>query len=198
MLKRAASKCSGAWQRIAVPGARADAAGVIQNGNFRRVGTTYARSFATEEGTPKPRLGVESKPEGNEQPPKPRPQLVQYEQALWTSIWTPSLKEPAAADKVERQKAGDADILPRVKLERFLRSCGMPSAFFSYKELNEAADPLEKFICTVRAAGRASEGRGASRFDATQQACHRWIDDYMILHIHERKMHEKARPRVKD
>ena len=169
--------------------------GAVQRGPIAQLAGS-ARSFATEEGS-----RVLRKPEGTEQHPAKRPQLAEYEQALRTSMRTPSLEKqaPDAAGNVGTPKAGNADILPRVKLERFLKRMNMPSASFSYIEERDAPSlPPEEVICTVRASGRVSKGRGTSRFDATQQACHQWIDDYMDLHKQEKRMRAKTNPTVKD
>ena len=103
----------------------------------------------------------------------------------------------------QQQKGKDGEdaetLLPRVRLERFLRRHRQPSvsrapcartwhcinsvtdaprlqATFTYTEERDAPNlPPVSVVCSIRAAGRGAEGRGESRFDATQQACHQWL-----------------------
>ena len=125
-------------------------------------------------------------------------ELSEYERALRMT-----LKEK------QQQKGKDGEdaetLLPRVRLERFLRRHRQPSvscapcaptwhcinsvtdasrrqATFTYTEERDAPNlPPVPVVCSIRAAGRGAEGRGESRFDATQQACHQWLQVFHRL-----------------
>lgn len=122
--------------------------------------------------------------------------LAEYESALRTTLKSDSGQYQ---EKQGTQKKEDADILPRVKLERFLRRHRLPAASFNYVEEREGPNlPPTAFICNIRAAGRGCEGRGDSRFDATQQACHLWLQEYSALHVQEMRKSQKLNPKVRE
>ncbi len=125
-----------------------------------------------------------------------RPELGEYEQAVRVTM-----KAAAAQHRSDSGKARDsldADILPRVRLERFLRRHHQPSASFSYTEHRDAPHlPPAEVVCSIRAAGRGAEGRGTSRFDATQQACHHWLEDYEKMHVTDKKTIAKRNPKAR-
>ena len=128
---------------------------------------------------------------GRPSEPDQAPELSEYEQVLRTRINSAAYQEKNHSHGKEGK---DADILPRVRLERFLRRHRQPSASFSYVEERDAPNlPPTSVICNIRAAGRASEGRGESRFDATQQACHQWLQDYEKLHVRDKRTNEKLK-----
>ena len=117
-----------------------------------------------------------------------RPVLSNYEQAL----------RKAAAQKPQ-DGAEEDSMLPRVKLERFLRRQRMFSANFIYQEKCDLPHlPTSEVICLVKAAGRGAEGKGQSRFDATQQACHQWLQDYQNLHTTDKRQMAKLRPKARE
>jgi len=126
-----------------------------------------------------------AKPSG--QPTAIRPELSNYEQAL----------RKAAAQKPQ-DGAEEDSVLPRVKMERFLRNQRTPSANFIYKEKRDKPHlHPSQVICLVKAAGRIAEGKGQSHFDATQQACHQWLQDYQNLHMTDRREMQKLRPKAR-
>jgi len=124
--------------------------------------------------------------------------LAEYERTLRTTL-KPGTDEQQQQQGVGPSKQEDADILPRVKLERFLRRHRLPAAIFSYVEEREAPHlPPIHVICHLRAAGRGCEGRGESRFDATQQACHQWMQDYSTLHVRDMRNSQKLNPKARE
>ena len=121
-------------------------------------------------------------------------ELSEYENTLRTSLKSVVQNNITSSDTQDYN--ADASTLPRVLLERFLRNQRQPSANFTYAEKGAPNRFPPEVVCTVRAAGRSSEGKGDSRFDATQQACHQWLHDFKQLHTRDRKLIDKMRPKA--